>query len=47
MKEQMGSMVKTPMTREEACQILAIELPEDNEPIDHNTVIEVSEISEF
>jgi import inner membrane translocase subunit TIM16 len=36
-KEQMGSMIKTPMTREEALQILNIEvkeeIPEDSEKV--------------
>ena len=37
MKESMGSLIKTPMTRTEACQILSIEDSEEakGEPIDH------------
>ena len=39
----MGAMVKTPMTREEACQILNIEDSEEQtEPVDHVAVIDVS-----
>ena len=40
----MGSMVKTPMTRAEACSILNIEDPEAHhaEPVDYNEVMEVS-----
>ena len=44
----MGSLVKTPMTRSEACQILSIELSEaeeaSTEPVDHNQVMEVSRL---
>ena len=33
----MGAMVKTPMTREEACEILNIEdIGEGTEPVDYN-----------
>ena len=43
MKEKMGSMVKTPMTREEACQILNIENAEPaTEPVDHKAIMDVS-----
>ena len=44
MKQQMGSLVKTPMTRTEACQILNIEDSSEasSEPVDHNEVIDVS-----
>ena len=50
MKESMGALIKTPMTRTEACQILNIELDDkdaagngdeaENEPIDHKIVME-------
>ena len=42
MKEQMGSLIKTPMTRAEASQILNIDDPEErhSEPIDHAEIME-------
>ena len=41
----MGAMVKTPMTRTEACQILNIEeVADPKEPVCHNEVIERFEI---
>ena len=47
MKEQMGSLVKTPMTREEACLILNIEEnKESTEPVDYKEVMEVSDNQE-
>ena len=43
MKQQMGAIVKTPMTRTEALEILNIEdTKEPTEPIDHTEIIEVS-----
>ena len=40
----MGSMIKTPMTRTEACQILNIEDANPDEPVNHLDVIERFEI---
>ena len=41
----MGAMVKTPMTRTEACQILNIEeVGEGTEPVDYNEVLERFEV---
>ena len=42
MKESMGSLIKTPMTRSEACEILNIEDSEElaSEPVDHVEVME-------
>ena len=47
MKESMGALIKTPMTRTEACQILNIEEIDSangeeaqNEPIDHKLIME-------
>ena len=46
MKESMGALIKTPMTRTEACQILNIEESgadgeeAQNEPIDHKLIME-------
>ena len=48
MKQQMGAIVKTPMTRTEACQILNIEDAAaesgDVEPVDHAAIMERFEI---
>ena len=42
MKESMGALIKTPMTRTEACQILNIEDSEEaqNDPVDHKLIME-------
>ena len=40
----MGAMVKTPMTRAEACQILNIEDVNPEEPVSHTDVIERFEV---
>jgi len=42
MKQQMGAIVKTPMTRAEACQILNIEDKVATEPVDYKEIMEVS-----
>ena len=44
MKQSMGSMIKTPMTRTEACQILNIEDANPDEPVNHIDVIERFEV---
>ena len=44
MKQSMGAMAKTPMTRTEACQILNIEETNAEEPICHNEVIDRFEV---
>jgi len=43
MKEQMGGMITKPMTRDEAIDILAIEVAED-ESVDHEKVMERFEV---